>query len=563
MKTTTKSLLVACGLMAVLASCSNDINTPNSSDKEQSKGLQFSFTEEGYGEDEVLSRAAADKAPQTETVDLGDCEAEVSVESEPAEKHPQATTRAIMNKHYTIRAYQAGVRKGEIKGTFNGATFTPDAGSPNDMILEKGQTYDFLAFNDDVTSAGENLTVDESKMQTARIATFTTTITAQKQQQVNFEMKHVCARLRTQFICQKHMPNNITATLEETTPNAVPASVSYNPVTKAYTAVTTKSMTPQNSSSPASTEAPYTASNGGQTFAYTSTSNYHYFLPSTEGSKLKLTFNAGTVFWKPMSGSIPKLNGTLSMQPNKSYVVKIKLKPKFTYLFSDGTTGFFSETKAPGSTKKVIGIVVGQGRAVGVFQGWAYNWDYLPYPSSVFTTTSTDFNTCVNDMKGYEYCWTTTYNRNNLMYGTVIRANCGGLQQIRDASVYSIPSPPGVPATPWTQAHKWYLPAFGEYKLIFEHLGFGDYSKLKNNHVPANLVFDYQAPWYGYIAQSAFVQANGGFELNEYYASSTETTGNLFAELYPSETVFRWGGSGVKSFSYYYQYREVSFIRYE
>ncbi len=563
MKTTIKSIIVACGLLAVFASCSNDINTPNNGDKE-SKGLQFSFSEEDYGEDDVLSRATVNKPTRTETVDLGDCEAEVSVESEPAEKQPRAATRAIMNKHYTIRAYQAGVRKGEIKGTFNGATFTPDAGSPNDMILEKGQTYDFLAFNDDVTSAGENLTVDESKMQTARIATFTTTITAQKQQQVNFEMKHVCARLRTQFVCQKHMPNNITATLEETAANVVPASVSYNPVTKAYTAVTTKSMTPQNSSSPASTEAPYTASNGGQTFAYTSTSNYHYFLPSTEGSKLKLTFNAGTVFWKPMSGSIPKLNGTLSMQPNKSYVVKIKLKPKFTYLFSDGTTGFLSEAKAPGSTKKVIGIVVGQGRAVGVFQGWASNWDYLPYPSSVFTTTSTDFNTCVNDMKGYEYCWTTTYNRNNPMYGTVIRANCGGLQQIRDASVYSIPSPPGVPATPWTQAHKWYLPAFGEYKLIFEHLGFGDYSKLKNNHVPANLVFDYQAPWYGYIAQSAFTQVTGGrLELNAYYASSTETTGSLFAEPYLSATIFRWAGSGEKSFQNYYIYRNVSFIRYE
>ena len=563
MKTTTKSILVACGLMAVLASCSNDINTPDSGDKGQPQGLQFSFTEEGYGEDEVLSRAAADKAPQTETVDLGDCEAEVSVESEPAAKQPRAATRAITNKHYTIRAYQAGVRKGEIKGTFNGATFTPDAGSPKDIYVEPG-SCDFVAFNDDVTPVGENLTVDESKMQTARIASFTTTITAQKQQQVNFEMKHVCARLRTQFVCQKHMPNNITATIEETAPNVIPASVSYNPTTKAYTANTTGTMPPKNSNSPASTEAPYTASNGGQTFAYTSTSNYHYFLPTAEGSKLKLTFNAGTIFWKPMSGSIPKLNGTLSMQPNKSYVVKIKLKPKFTYLFSDGTTGFLSETKAPGSTKKVIGIVVGQGRAVGVFQGWAYNWDYLSYPSSVFTTTSTDFNTCVNDMKGYEYCWTTTYNRNHPMYGTGIRANSGGLQQIVDASSYSIPSPPGVPPTSWTQAHKWYLPAFGEYKLIFEHLGFGDYSKLKNNHVPANLVFDYQAPWYGYIAQSAFTQVTGGrFTLNQYYASSTETTGSLFAEPYPSGTVFRWAGSGEKNFQYYYTYLNVSFIRYE
>ena len=239
MKTTIKSIIVACGLLAVFASCSNDINTPNNGDKE-SKGLQFSFSEEDYGEDEVLSRATVNQPMRTETVDLGDCEAEVSVESEPAAKESQAATRAITNKHYTIRAYQAGVRKGEIKGTFNGATFILDAGSPNDMILEKGQTYDFLAFNDDVTPAGENLTVDESKMQTARIASFTTTITAQKQQQVNFEMKHVCARLRTQFVCQKHMPNNITATLEETAANVIPASVSYNPVTKAYTAVTTK-----------------------------------------------------------------------------------------------------------------------------------------------------------------------------------------------------------------------------------------------------------------------------------------------------------------------------------
>ena len=547
-----KYIFLSVALLTFTVSCNNSDDN-NIIDK-QPQGLQFSFSEADYGEEEVLSRA---ETVQTETVDFGDCEAEISVENESVGKVLQTETRTISNKHYTIRAYQAGVRKGEIKGTFNGATFTPDAGSPKDIYVEPG-SCDFVAFNDDVTPVGENLTVDESKMQTARIATFTTTITAQKQQQVNFEMKHVCARLRTQFVCQKHMPNNITATLEETTPNAVPASVSYNPVTKAYTAVTTKSMTPQNSSSPASTEAPYTASNGGQTFAYTSTSNYHYFLPSTEGSKLKLTFNAGTVFWKPMSGSIPKLNGTLSMQPNKSYVVKIKLKPKFTYLFSDGTTGFLSEAKAPGSTKKVIGIVVGQGRAVGIYYGKRETqWDYTDM--AIFTTTSDEFYTCVNDMKGYEYCWTTTYNRNHSVYGTSIRAQCYFLGKIYHSSRYD----PGVPATPWTQAHKWYLPAFGEYKLIFDNLGFGDYSKLKNNHVPANLNFDYQAPWYGYIAQSAFVQANGGFELNAYYASSTETDREHFAEPYPSETVFRWGGSGVKSFSYYYQYREVSFIRYE
>ena len=562
MKTTTKSILVACGLMAVLASCSNDINTPNKGDKGQSKGLQFSFTEEGYGEDEMLSRAAANKAPQTETVDLGDCEAEVSVENDPDTTSHK--TRAITNKHYTIRAYQAGVKKAEIRGIFNGATFTTDSDSPRDMQLTKGQTYDFLAFNDDVTPAGENLTVDESKMQTARIASFTTTITEQKMQQINFEMKHVCARLRTQFVCQKHIPENITATLEETASNVIPTAVSYNISTKAYTATATGTMPSKNCNSLASTEEPYTASNGGQTFAYTSTSDYHYFMPTTSGSNLKLTFNAGTVFWKPISGAIPKLNETLSMQPNKSYVVKIKLKPRFTYLFTDGTTGFFSETKQPGSTKKVIGVVVGQGRAVGVHQGYASFWDSglgMYYDSKrLFTTTSTDFNTCVNDMKGYEYCWTTTYNLNNPDYGAGIRANIWQLGHIFQASRYS---QPGISPTPWMQAHKWYLPAYGEYKLIFDNIGFGDYTQLQNNNVPANLVFDYQAPWYGYIAQSAFSQVpNGRLALNYYYASSTETTGSLFAEPYLSTTNFRWAGSGDKG-NRHYTYLCLSFIKYE
>ena len=551
MKTNSKIMIFAALAGFLASSCGNENNTP---DPSQEQGITFSFEEQNYETDQDLTRSV----PRTETINLGDCEAEVSVETDPDTTVNK--TRAITNKHYTIRAYQGSVKKGEIKGTFNGTKFTADSNSPQDLILEQGQTYDFVAFNDDVTPVGENLTVDESKMQTARIATFTTTITAQKQQQVNFEMKHVCARLRTQFVCQKHMPNNITATLEETAANVIPASVSYNPVTKAYTAVTTKSMTPQNSSSPASTEAPYTASNGGQTFAYTSTSNYHYFLPSTEGSKLKLTFNAGTIFWKPMSGSIPKLNGTLSMQPNKSYVVKIKLKPKFTYLFNDGTTGFLSETKAPGSTKKVIGIVVGQGRAVGVLQGWAYNWEW-GHVATTFTTTSSNFYTNIGDMNGYEYCWTTTYNANHPNYGTTIRAYVSDLQQISEATRYN---PPGVPKTPWMQTHKWYLPAYGEYKLIFDNLGFGDYTKLKNNNVPAHLHFDYQAPWYGYIAQSAFTQVpSGRFALNHYYASSSETDYGHFAEPYPSETVFRWAGSGVKKFQNYYIYLNVSFIKYE
>ena len=522
MKTTTKSILVACGLMAVLASCSNDINTPNSGNKEQPQGLQFSFTEEGYGEDEVLSRAAANKAPQTEIVDLGDCEAEVSVESEPAEKHPQATTRAITNKHYTIRAYQAGVRKGEIKGTFNGATFTPDAGSPNDIYVEPG-SCDFVAFNDDVTPVGENLTVDESKMQTARIASFTTTITAQKQQQVNFEMKHVCARLRTQFVCQKHMPNNITATLEETAANVIPASVSYNPVTKAYTAVTTKSMTPQNSNSPASTEAIYTASNYGQNYAYTSTCNkYYYFMPTTSGTHLKLVFNAGTVFVKPMVGTIPQIGTTLSMEPNKSYMVKIKLRPKFRYLFSDGTTGSRSEPTyggAPAATAKTpIGLVIKENdgtpsSGIAMALEDADHSNLMQWHTGAGMANKNKYLGQIwnDEYSGYELTWDPTTHSS----GSFVKANTvGGLFPYVSAGHYA----PSVPVT-GANVSKWFLPAGAELVPLLNHTYFAQAINYGAGHHTGG---------YGWFLKQAVTEVGGTLTQGVALFAATESSVSWF-----------------------------------
>ena len=523
MKTTTKSILVACGLMAMLASCSNDIKTPNSGDKEQSKGLQFSFTEEGYGEDEVLSRAAANKAPQSETVDLGDCEAEVSVESEPAEKHPQATTRAITNKHYTIRAYQAGVRKGEIKGTFNGATFTPDAGSPNDIYVEPG-SCDFVAFNDDVTPAGENLTVDESKMQTARIATFTTTIAAQKKQQVNFEMKHVCARLRTQFVCQKHMPNNIAATLEETAANMIPASVSYNPVTKAYTAATTmSSMAAKENNSPASTQPIYTASNYGQKYAYTSTcTKYHYFMPTTSGTHLKLVFNAGTVFVKPMVGTIPQIGTTLSMEPNKSYMVKIKLRPKFKYLFSDGTTGFRSETTyggAPAATAKIpIGLVIKENdgtpsSGIAMALEDADNGNPMQWNLSEGMANKDKYSGQIwnDEYSGYELTWDPTTHPS----GSLVKANTvGGLFPYVSAGHYA----PSVPVT-GANVSKWFLPAGAELVPLLNHTYFAQ---------AINYGYGRNTGGYGWFLKQAVTEVGGTLIQGKALFAATESNAKNF-----------------------------------
>ena len=465
-------------MLLLTAACSNDEN--NNGQEKPTQAVQFSFTNEDFGADETLSRATGAAEAKPQTVDLGDCEAEISVENEPAVKTRGTMTNA--NGHYTIRAYQGGTLKGEMKGTFSGGAFTPDATSPQEIGLSAG-TYDFIAFNDDVIPSGNDLTVDRTKAETARMGTTTAVITAAPQKQkVMFTMKHVGCRVRVQFICKKHIPNDITAKLEATAANVIPATTAYHPATKAYTS-TNGAMTAENSNSPASTEALYTASNYGQNYAYTSTSaDYHYFLPTTEGSKLKLTFTAGTLFWKPLTGTIPQLNATLQMQANKSYLVKIKLNPNYIYLMSDGTTGHFKDTTFGGGTKTPVGIVADPTARVAIAlkdveDGAIYKW----YQSPSVTLDIQAMNTTIyldkdreEDMDGYKWTWDAAGSGN----GT-IKAN----QQTLYPAFYAAGHyNPGVSVSGTLVGKKWYLAGGGEWvTYINQGLGFARDTEKKYN----------------------------------------------------------------------------------
>lgn len=476
-KNTILSIMTCAAMLSLTAACSND---ENSNPKElPTQAVQFSFTNEDFGADEALSRATGTAEAKPQTVDLGDCEAEISVENEPAVKTRGTMTNA--NGHYTIRAYQSGTLKGEIKGTFSGGNFTPDATSPQEIGLSAG-TYDFIAFNDDVIPSGSDLTVDRTKAETARMGTTTANITATPQKQkVNFTMKHVGCRVRVQFICKKHIPNDITAKLEATAANVIPATTAYHPATKAYTS-TNGAMTAENSNFPASTEALYTASNFGQDYAYTSTSDYHYFLPTTEGSKLKLTFTAGTLFWKPLTGTIPQLNATLQMQANKSYVVKIKLNPNYIYLMSDGTTGHFKDTTFGGGTKTPVGLVADPTARVAIAlkdveDGALYKW--YQSPSGLLDLQA--MNTTIyldkdreEDMDGYKWTWETAGTGN----GT-IKAN----QQTLYPAFYAAGHyNPGVTVSGTLVGKKWYLAGGGEWvTYINQGLGFARDTEKKYN----------------------------------------------------------------------------------
>ena len=496
-----KHIFLSAALLLLTASCSND---ENNEQKEPTQTVQFSFTNEDFGEDETPTRAgAAETKPQT--IDLGDCEAEITVESEPAAKKTRGA-QTPANGHYTIRAYQSGVLKGEIKGTFNGTTFTPDATSKSEIYLMPHGNYDFVAFNDDVTPSGNDLIVTRDKAETAMIGTVTENINQEPKQQVTFTMKHVGARLRTQFVCQKHIPENITATLEATAANAIPISVAYNPATKTYTGVG-GAMTPKQNNSLASTEEKYTASNYGENYSYTSTSDYHYFLPTTEGSKLKLTgISAGTVFWKPIPVfNISQLNATLQMAANKSYLVKIKLKPNYTYLMSDGTTGFFRDTTFGGGSKTPIAVAIEPNKHLAIALQEATNPPGNTWTTPVYSDVQVniDVKTKFSDMfvleNGYEETWDPNYSTNNVT-GEKIKGKNPQFPAFKAAAEYSPTLPSGVNLTNGMENKKWYLPACGETKYV-AGLGFGDVSSITDFAVISN--------WYGRLANIAFTQVNG------------------------------------------------------
>ena len=520
-KNTILSIMTYAAMLLLTAACSNN---ENSNPKEQPKrAVQFSFTNEDFGADETLSRATGAAETKPQTVDLGDCEAEISVENEPAVKTRGTMTNA--SGHYTIRAYQGGTLKGEMKGTFSGGNFTPDATSPKDIILSAG-TYDFIAFNDDVIPSGNDLTVDRTKAETARMGTTTANITATPQKQkVNFTMKHVGCRLRTQFVCKKDIPGNITAKLEATAANVIPTTTAYHPATKAYTS-TNGAMTAENSNSPASTESVYTASNYGQNYAYTSTSDYHYFLPTTEGSKLKLTgISAGTVFWKPIpTFNVPKLNATLQMQAGKSYLVKIKLKPKFKYLFSDGTTGFRSETTyggaPPATAKTPIGVVVkdndgtpSSGIAMALEDANGGNltaWGPYGYTNKLM------YKGYMKEYSGYDITWDPATSFDNV----TVKGNSTTYPCFYQAGHYA----PAVPVT-GANVSKWYLPAGMEMYAVLKNLYFSRESGISSS-------YGHSSGGYGYLLEQAVTQVGGSLTMNKAIFAATEELYQANFEFY-------------------------------
>ena len=187
-------LLALAGI--ILTGCSNEDIVNVNPQEEGTGNVSFSIVEKDYepATDNPKTRAAAEETTSV-TQDLGDgLIAEVSLVPDTTHRSEAPKTRAINTPtHYTIQAFQGNVKKGELKGTFNGSTFTPDTGQPEAIGLPHG-TYDFVCFNDGVTSNGTLLSVNRAHAATARFTVKCgVAINQDPKQQVEFTLKHAGA----------------------------------------------------------------------------------------------------------------------------------------------------------------------------------------------------------------------------------------------------------------------------------------------------------------------------------------------------------------------------------
>lgn len=478
-------------MMLFTACSSEDIEKETDVPKNASQ-IKFSFTEEDFDSDEELTRAAKPEDATQAVKDFGNnLEVEYGLERDPdhSTQDKKAATRAIANAHYTIRAYQGTTLKDEMRGTFNGNTFTPDADSKDVMGLAAG-TYDFIAFNDKVTPTATGFTVTQANVETAFIGKIKNLAISGKEQKIAFQMKHVGCRVRVKVNRYTYtispIPYDIGKIYSTT---SIPETVALdymgeNPVIK-----TTQPFSQTYYGAVYSPYEPEQDAQMGNEWVLSAKSDWQYFLPGTVLSNLKIDLPAFTIYKKNAPAatySIPQhvsynLDGTKTMsdfkaEPNASYSAKIRLVyTGYKYLFEDGSVGTLKSVVDPTTgrpTKQAIGFVIKEndgtphsGMAMMLrdaeFSIGGYNLEY-PYAYPGYTPgTSSDLIHNFDEMNGYEKCYDTSMN--SPVRNTIVKQ----VAEHQRSVVYPVGTPPA-------SFSEFYVPSIGEWKAFFEVLGFGD-----------------------------------------------------------------------------------------
>lgn len=339
--------------------------------------VSFKISEKDFEPAEEVAGTRAAAQPLTELQDLGDgWQAEVSLVPDTTHKEEaKAKTRSIYTPtHYTIQAYQGGVLKGQTKGTFNGSTFTPDAGELESISLPHG-TYDFVCFNDKVTANGTQFTVNRTDAGTARFTIKRSVLINQDPKQyVAFEMKHAGALVSLRFdlvncglkgvithnayfgwatnaLGEAANPAERLKCMVETDPNKILKTMIYDFSADSYTYPAKEQISKSHT---------LTCGQGGYATPgtnvpiYSDTPYSDFWLPGTDCANLKLTFTFGEIYGRSIVGKTITVPTHKLVEANKSYQIVVKLIMGYMYLYSDGTAG--PRDKNPGKTP--VGVVV-------------------------------------------------------------------------------------------------------------------------------------------------------------------------------------------------------------
>lgn len=477
-----------------LTACSNDDNkTTDEGQVSAVQAIEFRVDFADYNaEQEVgITRANKEVKLEQQMVDLGNgILAQCSLQRDTTKQTKSASTRALTNDTYTMLAYDAATHayKGNITGTVTGGVFTSTSAN-QDIVLTPG-TYDFVLYNSKVTRSGNNLTVNRADADAALIGRTQQVITATPhKQKVSFTMKHVGAKVKIKLTGYMNFPA-VTATLASVNATDVPNSSIYDASTGTWTAGTGTTIS-TNTTFNASTEPKY------HSVTYTSTSNEEtMFMPATDVSKLKLTFNSGNIYLLNMANASLTFSpaSTLKLEQNGAYVLNVKLMYRFLYLMSDGTTGFIYETTYGGGTKTPIAVVLSRSNRIAValkdVPGGGY-WTSAGFGDYNTHQTTEDNALNAGATSGRDETWDASYST-----GTIgVKATNPSFPAFKSAAEYD----PGVTYT-GTPALQWYLPSFSDFKWLLT-LGFGDKTAVTQAYRGYY--------WYGHLANVAFIQAGG------------------------------------------------------
>ena len=410
-------LLALAGML--LAGCSNE-DIANVTPQKETGNVSFSIVEKDYepATDNPKTRAAAEETKSV-TQDLGDgLMAEVSLVPDTTHRATAPKTRAINTPtHYTIQAFQGGVKKGELKGTFNGSTFTPDTGQPEAIGLPHG-TYDFVCFNDDVTSNGTQLTVNRSAAATARFTVKRGVVINQDpKQQVEFTLKHAGAMVSYMLVSQEFGFEGIvtnTQTIDEqgqpayvcdfaneedrikykieSAASTVPSTMVYDFTTDTYSYPTTEQISKSANAALGTISVAHSTPGNG----YGTNSIYvpaDYYLPSTNCADMKLTFTHGKINGGNLAGKSITIPTSKLVEANKGYEVLVRFYLADRYLYSDGSYG----PRSQNSTKTPIAVIVAEHIAIALHDINEGGAEQLQWGSN---TTSSEvpswYNACMN-----------------------------------------------------------------------------------------------------------------------------------------------------------------------